>query len=263
MPCKTQFVTGEFNMNATQRNLAWEGCYNIRDLGGLPTQDGGQTRMGVLIRADMPSRLTPAGEQALLDYGVRTLIDLRTLPQTQEAPYPLMQPGRAAAVRYWHLPLENYTSPEQVLVDNAPTRAESYARALHYFAANIATILRAIATAPTGGILFHCQTGRDRTGMISALLLSLANVATEVIAADYAASEAQLWPLYRKQVAEAAGDPARLAWLQHKTPTAPPDVILTALHFLDESYGGVEPYLISAGLTQQELTLLRQRLRHD
>ncbi|MCE7985173.1 MAG: tyrosine-protein phosphatase [Caldilinea sp. CFX5] len=250
-------------MTTTLRQLHWDGCYNIRDLGGLPTQDGGQTSMGALIRADMPSRLTVAGEQALLAYGVRTIIDLRTLPQTQEDPYPLMQPGRAADVRYLHLPLENYTSPEQVLVDNAPTRAESYARALRYFAANIATILRAIATAPSGGILFHCQSGRDRTGLISALLLSLANVGTDVIAADYAASEAQLWPLYHKLVADAADDPVRLAWLQHKAPTAPPETILAALQFLDEHYGSVEQYLLAAGLAPPELTLLRQRLRSD
>lgn len=250
-------------MSAIQRQLDWEGCYNIRDLGGLPTQEGGQTCMGVLIRADMPSRLTPTGEQALFDYGVRTIIDLRTLPQTQEDPYPLMQSGHRDGVRYCHLPLENYTSPEQALVDNAPTRAESYARALQYFAANIAVILRAIATAPPGGILFHCQSGRDRTGLISALLLALANVGADVIAADYAASEAQLWPLYHKLVAEAAHDPARLAWLQHKVPTAPPETILTALHFLDERYGSIEQYLLTAGLTPQELTLLRQRLRSD
>jgi hypothetical protein len=60
------------------RVLAWEGCHNVRDVGGLPTHDGRATRFGALIRSDMLCRLTDTGQQALFDHGVRTIIDMRT-----------------------------------------------------------------------------------------------------------------------------------------------------------------------------------------
>ena len=72
------------NQQPTQRQLAWEACYNARDLGGLPTVDGGYTRWQAVIRTDLLSRLTAQGKRALLDYGVRTIIDLRGPKEVQD-----------------------------------------------------------------------------------------------------------------------------------------------------------------------------------
>ena len=85
-------------------------------------------------------------------------------------------------------------------------------------------------------------------------------VPDEAIAADYAASEERLWPLFRRMQADAAGDPARLAALQHKLPTAPPEAMLAVLEHLRQRYGGVRAYLLGAGLTDAELARIEQRL---
>ena len=57
--------------------LTWEGCSNVRDLGGLPTADGGETAYGAVVRGDCPDRLTAAGWEALAAHGIRTIVDLR------------------------------------------------------------------------------------------------------------------------------------------------------------------------------------------
>lgn len=62
-------------------NLLWDACYNVHDLGGLPVVGGGHIRAGALIRSDLLGRLTPVGRQALIDYGVKTVIVLRTPEQ--------------------------------------------------------------------------------------------------------------------------------------------------------------------------------------
>ena len=70
-------VDADDHADALRRSLAWDGCFNVRDLGGLETASGGRTRRGVVVRADNVRRLTPAGWQAALDHGVRRVVDLR------------------------------------------------------------------------------------------------------------------------------------------------------------------------------------------
>ena len=70
----------------SERRLEWEGCLNVRDLGGHPTEDGGETRMGAVVRADSVRKLTPAGWKALLGYGIRTIVDLRLSHELEDDP---------------------------------------------------------------------------------------------------------------------------------------------------------------------------------
>lgn len=245
-------------------HLDWQGCYNTRDLGDLPVIDGGKIRPKALIRSDILSRLTAAGRQALLDYGVTTVIDLRTAQQVAEEPSAfgvgVPQPGEPA---YFILPLENQTSPHFAQINNAPTRAETYCLTLDHYQPEVRAIFGAVANAPAGGLLLHCHAGKDRTGLIVALLLGLVGVPDGAIAADYAASEARLWPLFRRMQADAAGDPAKLAALQHKVPTALPETMLAVLGHLRNRYGGVRAYLLGGGLAEAELTRIEERLLED
>jgi protein tyrosine/serine phosphatase len=75
------------------RRLAWDGCLNARDLGGYPTGDGGRTRWGAVVRSDSVAALTEAGRQALLDYGVRSMVDLRLPQEVAAHPNPFAEPG--------------------------------------------------------------------------------------------------------------------------------------------------------------------------
>ena len=131
---------------------------------------------------------------------------------------------------------------------------------LDHYPDMVATVMQAIANAQPGGVVVHCHSGKDRTGTVAALLLSLAGVAPEVIAADYAESQARLWPLYEKLIAEAGGEDKLDFWLK---PTATAGMMHTMLAHLDQKYGGVRGYLVAAGLSDVDLERLYQRLRVD
>lgn len=243
---------------SSSRHLPWEACYNARDLGGLPTLDGGMTRWGAVIRSDIPARLTEVGRQALLDYGVRTIIDLRGAKEAIEEPSIFTTATEQVDTpRYFNLPLENYEPEVSALIRNAASRGEVYCIVLGHYPQNMATVLRAIANAELGGVLIHCHAGKDRTGTVSALLLRLAGVPDELIIADYAESQLRLWPLWEKLVAEAGGEENADFWLK---PTATPAMMQMMLDHLDAKYGGLLGYLAFAGLQSEEIERLRARL---
>jgi hypothetical protein len=171
------------------RVLSWDACLNARDLGGYPTADGRETAWGAIVRADMLSRLTPAGLDSLTAYGVRTVIDLRLPSELTESPNPFASPGRSG-VRFQHLAPRHRGRPPPAYA----TLADDYKGVLARFPSRFAAVFEAIAAAAPGGIVVHCAGGRDRTGLVAALLLALAGVPSHVISADYALSE----PLLRE-----------------------------------------------------------------
>lgn len=242
---------------SNHRHLAWDACYNARDLGGLPTSDGGETRWRAVIRSDLLSRLTPDGQQALGAYGVRTIIDLRGPGEVQAAPYGFvaLAPG-AGAPTYLNLPFERHSPYVRQLISSAETRAAIYCIVLDYYPSSITTVMRAIAKAQAGGVVVHCHSGKDRTGLIAALLLGVAGVPMDVIADDYAESQRRLWPLYEQRVAEVGSEAADTL-----RPTATADTMQATLAHLERRYQSIRGYLIRAGMTETEIAQLRQRLR--
>jgi protein-tyrosine phosphatase len=249
------------NQQPTTRHLVWDACYNVRDLGGLPTVDGGQTRWQAVIRTDLLNRLTEQGRRALLDYGVRTIIDLRGIKEVADEPSPFtLTTGATEQLTYLHLPLEKQYPHVSALISKAANRAEVYCITLDHYSDAMAEVMRAIGQARPGGVVIHCHAGKDRTGIIAALLLSLAGVSAAAIAADYAESQIRLWPLYEKLVAAAGGEDKVGFWLK---PTATAEMMHIMLAHLDAKYGGVRNYLTAAGLSSTELEQLQQRLRDD
>lgn len=240
------------------RHLDWPSCFNARDLGGLPTIDGGETQWRAIVRSDMLRRLTSDGVQALQDYGIRTVIDLRAPAEAQAEPSVFGPKAvKSDGPAYLNLPLETYEPAVSALISQAGSRDEVYCIVLDHYPAMMAAVFRAIARAQPGGVVFHCHAGKDRTGMVAALLLSLAAVPRHLIAADYALSQERLWPLYEQLVTEAGGEDKIDFWLK---PTVTPQVMLTVLDHLDRVHGGVVAYLTAAGLTTTELARLRRRV---
>lgn len=241
-----------------QRLLHWPNCYNVRDLGGLLAGDGRTTRRQAVIRADHLGRLTKDGREALLDYGVRTVIDLRGPQEVREWPSVFSEgDGTAALPTYLHRPLERYEPQVGALIRQANSRAEVYAIVVDHYPDCMAEVMRAILQARPGGVVFHCHSGKDRTGMVAALLLSLVGVPAEVVIADYAESQEHLRPLYEEQVAAAGGDEQLSFWSR---PTATAEMMVQFLDHLDIRYGGAVAYLSAAGLSDAELVQLRERL---
>lgn len=171
-------------------HLAWEGCFNIRDLGGLRSPDGRSLRPGALVRADSPHLLTAAGWQALQDHGVRTLIDLRNDDECVDNVWP-------PTVTRVHVPLDGVEDKEfwDYWAAGRHGTPIYYQPFMQRFPQRVAAVLQAIAEAPPGGVLVHCVIGRDRTGLILLLLLALLGVDPEAIADDYEHSNRRLPPL--------------------------------------------------------------------
>lgn len=238
------------------RHLDWPDCYNARDLGGLPTVEGGATRPGVVIRSDILSRLTDDGRRAMLDYGVRTVIDLRGPEEVEKYPYDFGgETAEVIGLTYLNMPLEHFYPHVGEMIKNAKSRGEVYCIVLDHYGDLTAEVLRALINAEAGGVVIHCHAGKDRTGTISALLLRLAGVPAEIVAADYAQSQERLWPLYEKLVAEAGGEDKVGFWLK---PTVTEDMMLMMLAHLEEKHGGVEAYLKTAGLSDSEIGRLKK-----
>jgi protein-tyrosine phosphatase len=237
--------------------LHWQGCLNVRDLGGLPTADGRTTAWQSIIRADTLGRLTPAGQQALLDYGVGTIIDLRAAHEVQEHPTVYSQQADAKLPAYLNLPLESYQPHVSALISRATSRGEVYCIILGHYPQEMARVLRAIIAAQPGGVVIHCHSGTDRTGMVVGLLLSLAGVADELIAADYGESRLHLRPYYEKIAAEAGGADQVSFWGR---PTATEEMMRMMLDHITARYGNTAVYLTQCGLSATEIEQVRQRL---
>jgi protein-tyrosine phosphatase len=241
-----------------QRQLHWEGCLNVRDLGGLPAANGRTTAWQAVIRADTLGRLTPAGQQALRDYGVGSIIDLRAPSEVQKYPTVYSRQPDADGPAYLNLPLESYQPHVSALISKATSRGEVYCIILDHYAAEMAHVLRAIMAAPPGAIVIHCHSGTDRTGMVAALLLSLAGVPADIIAADYGQSRLHLHAYYEKIAAEAGGaDKVSSFWGR---PTATEAMMTMMLDHIATRYGNTAAYLDKSGLSAQEIEQVRQRL---
>jgi protein tyrosine/serine phosphatase len=236
------------------RHLVWQNCYNARDLGGLPTLDGKETRWKAVIRSDILSRLTDEGQQALHDYGVKTVIDLRS-PQ-EVAQDPVIIKSHERLLDYLNLPLEKYYPHVSALIKQAKTRGEVYCVILDHYPDAVVEIMRAMVQAQPGGIVVHCHAGKDRTGIVAALLLSLVGVPTAIISADYAESQERLWPLYEKSPAGTTDEEGDF-WTK---PTATEEMMAMMLEHVEARYGGTEKYLLASGLLPTEIDQLKSRL---
>jgi protein-tyrosine phosphatase len=235
-----------------QRRLDFPALLNARDLGGCPTTDGALTRSRSLLRADDLAQLTPQGLEALRAYGVTTVLDMRWADEARRYPSQLRQV--LPELRYVHLPLLAETEEEWRRRSSEVSKEAWNCMALQRAGAELRRVLTAIAAAPAGPLLFHCVAGKDRTGLVAALLLALAEATPEAIASDYAESGANLRDGYLKRYADA--DPARIL----EAIRCPEAGVHNMLSFLAAA-GGVHAWLQQLGLTRRQLMALRARLR--
>ncbi len=232
--------------------LRFPNLLNVRDLGIYATRDGRQLRTRSLLRADDLHRLTPEGVDALLDYGVRTVIDLRWPVDAKTHPnHFFATPG---LVNHHHISLLK-TSIDEWHNQRDPGPKEMFnCRVLDYAGMETASVLRAIINAPEGPVLFHCVSGKDRTGFIAALLLILAEVDADIIAQDYSLSTEKLREAYL------AKHPEELRDAVLERVRCPPEQIHNMIAHLAEHYDGVQGYLQRIGLSDGEIDGLKARL---
>jgi len=248
-----------------------DGAVNVRDLGALPTDAGGQTVTGRLLRSDNLQELSPADVSRLVhDIGLTTVIDLRSSAElASEGPAPL---DAVPAVRHEHYPVVPEIGETTDVVAEAlllkkkqdQTRFPSDPTCGHYLGyledrpEQVAGAVRSIAR-DRGAALVHCAAGKDRTGVVVALALTAAGVRRQAVVADYAATgeraEAIIYRLRRSPTY--ARDIDSLPVESHR-PRA--ETMAAFLEQMDARYGGVARWLADHGLTAAELDLLRTKL---
>jgi protein tyrosine/serine phosphatase len=242
------------------RTLSWDGCVNVRDLGGLPTEDGAVTRFGRVVRADSVRGLTDAGWEALVGHGVSRIVDLRWADELAE------DEPRDVPVDVVHVellgerdgPFAEIDRRQRRLGDPTVRRRTGYTEFLESFPANFAEAVTAVAEAPEGAVVVHCAGGVDRTGLVAAFLLRLAGVGLREIGLDYAESERNWAPHVGSWIDEAPDGEERE--FRRMLSRCPPEAITGVLEEVEARYGDVHAYLSEAGAPKATLAAARARL---
>jgi len=184
------------------RLVALEGCFNFRDLGGYPTSDGRIVRWRRLFRADGPHALTNADARMLGELGLQSIIDLRTTDETERGQY-VTHAGTATS---YHLPMTDVLPDERELANwTDPVHVgEHYIEMATRGRDAIAQAIRIMAADDALPAVFHCSAGKDRTGVLAALLLGMLGVPDDTIIADYALSRDAMTRM--------------LVWIESRTP---------------------------------------------
>jgi protein-tyrosine phosphatase len=221
-----------------KRVLLWDGCTNVRDLGGLRACDGRMTRWRTIVRSDTPAKLTAAGWSALYSHGIRTIISLHTYGKAEDE---LNITPRHSDVVTVQVAIEDITDREFLqkwAASDLWCTPLYYKDALRRWPERHAAAISAIARARPGGVLIHCVRGNDRTGIIALLLLALVGVTPDDIIADY----------------ELSPDPERNELLAREHSSVR-DALLSALTGLN-----IDSYLRMGGVSQDDLAAVRKRL---
>jgi protein-tyrosine phosphatase len=236
--------------------LRLEGMFNLRDLGGYATHDGGRTRTGRIFRADTLAHLTEADLVALVQLGLGLICDLRS-PQEIERYPDRLPPG----VRHLHNPMRldvnvmgDYRSPD---FDWSAFRLEQlFIQMLEQSGATFRRVFAHLAEPDAYPYLFHCAAGKDRTGVVAALLLRTAGVPDETIVADFALSDGYILP---KLPEFRARGRERGVNLERAEPLfrAPAAAMVATLAHLDERYGSTAGYLAAIGVPDAEIATFR------
>ncbi|MGL6280250.1 MAG: tyrosine-protein phosphatase [Gaiella sp.] len=248
----------------SRRLLSWDGCVNTRDLGGLPLRRGGTTAFRRVVRSDNVRHLSPRGWEQLHGHGVRTILDLRFAEERAGDPPP---PGGLEVIGISlfgvHDPAEAARVDELVrrAADATEATALLYADTLETCRAEVCASVRAVAQAGAGGVVVHCFVGKDRTGIVTALLLDLVGVEPDAIADDYALTEGRVGSLVDSWVADAV-DPHERDY-RHRISSAPRAAMESLLDLVGSRYGDARGYLRDAGVGEEELDAIRRRLVDD
>jgi protein-tyrosine phosphatase len=238
-------------------DIALSTVFNFRDLGGFDVPDGGVTSHRMVFRSDALHRVDAADHAVLDGLGLRAVFDLRSAAELETDGLGSFVGG---AVPHFHVPMMAVTlNPYDSSVDwRGIDLEERYVAMLEEGEAAIRAVLEAIAEPQPGGIVFHCSAGKDRTGVLAAVLLGAVGVREEAIVADYAASAANIERVisgYREEMLDAGLDEAAIAYLI----SSPPDRMRYTLARVRERWGNIEAYLDAIGFDADCRRQLRSR----
>jgi protein-tyrosine phosphatase len=253
-------ITGT-TVTHSERWIELEGADNTRDLGGLAVADGGRTRFRRLLRAGTLQDLTAEDVTYLTqDLGIRTVVDLRLVDEARREGSALAGiPG----VRYFSLPLSSAGNVRSdIVADGAEMDIVGhYVALLEGSAANIVTAARIFAGDMSGPAIFHCAAGKDRTGVLAAVVLDAVGVGRETIIADYALTGQRMKQIAARLLRLATyRDMRALSRGVKGAATADEESMAAFLDELHARYGSGAGYLTAHGLSGRDLAPLRAAL---
>jgi protein-tyrosine phosphatase len=240
------------------RSLPFTKAYNFRDVGGYAGLDGRRVRWRRLFRADSLHRMRDADGEAFAALGIRTVIDLRREFEVQKFGRVPEEHGvdyRNLVIR--HVDWEEIEHAEDTVHER--WLADRYLNFAEDGREGIAASLRVIANAEAAPVVVHCMAGKDRTGTVCALTLSLLGVSDEDIAADYALTTEAMRPLTEYLL---RANPEAVKGNEHMF-DSPAEAIQLFLDDLRALHGSVESYAKEIGLTDDDLHSLRSHLLTD
>jgi protein tyrosine/serine phosphatase len=242
------------------RALAVDGLLNVRDLGGLTTPDGRRVRRGRVVRSDNLRGLTDEGAVTLVrDIAPRLVVDLRTEQECAREGRGLSAVER---VRYVNLPLQPKAAlnPDQVAAGLATNLFDDYVLQVNDNRAPLLAALELLSREDSLPAVVHCTAGKDRTGVLVALLLDLLGVEREQIVADYAATTENMPGILARIRAstffQGNGLAAAPTWIFESDPST----MRSFLAFLDQEFGGTERWAVVGGLSPDAVARLRDAL---
>jgi protein-tyrosine phosphatase len=247
-----------------ERKIVLEGAANFRDFGGYRTQDGRSLRWRQIFRSDELSELTDADLVALQELSLRTIVDLRS-PREQEGKenrFPAGSTYRQIQI-YKREPLLEYMWV--VLFRRhllAAALGTNYINLAERRAPVFGAAIRLLAEPENLPLVYHCSAGKDRTGIVCALVLSLLGVPDDTIVADYSLSNLGYEHYYAEFIESGQLDRWGVPYEEFQPLfVVQPDWMRNLLRHINEKYGSAENYLLQkAGLTQQELDRIRINL---
>ncbi|MCF2533609.1 tyrosine-protein phosphatase [Yinghuangia soli] len=229
---------------------------NLRDAGGYPTEDGRTVRLRTLLRSGDLSRLDDAGRAEFNRIGLRTVLDLRDRDEAKTAPDAV--DGLDAVY------VANPVFDGDLPTDPATTLAALYRYTVDHHRDGLASAIRFLAAPGALPADVHCTAGKDRTGLVIALALTVAGVDRDRIVADYALSHHYLGDEFRarvqRQLAGWAGDASSAAVAMDLAIDSPAQAMRDTLEHVDHTYGSVAAYLEAAGVTAAVQQALRDTL---
>ncbi|MGQ0574253.1 MAG: tyrosine-protein phosphatase [Pseudonocardia sp.] len=242
-------------MSLDTRLLPMDGLDNVRDVGGLPLTGGGVTRSGVLLRSAALHYLTESDVRHLVDvFGLSLVLDLRTAREIdRDGPTPVARAG-VQTVALSFIPENGRPLPETG--DDTDPLLRSYLGFLVDRTENVVEAVRLLGADGARPALVHCQAGKDRTGVLVAIVLDAIGVERDAVVEDYALSARHVETMFRRW-----SEAAELPMPEDLTPHLPrAEVIAAVLDRLDTQHGGAAAWLRANGLDDATLARLRARL---
>ncbi|MET9487987.1 tyrosine-protein phosphatase [Nocardia sp. NPDC006630] len=246
---------------AAQRWIDFAEIDNVRDLGGLPVTGGGTTRFGMVFRSSTLQQATCEDLTQLLEpLGLRTVIDLRLPDEVEREGYGLFAD---AAVHIANLPIRKSAQSSLAARDLVPDKTrvdltDLYGQLLAGSGDHIVAAVRLIIDPARRSVLFHCAAGKDRTGVLAAVLLDAVGVTAAAIADDYEITNQRMQRV--RDRLDALPSYTGLPQANTGILAISADVMLRFLENLHAEHGGAGTWLVSQGLTEAELHQLRQTL---